>query len=126
VEQERGDDQLSVTDLVDHDAADDDPEAEAGEAGATDVTELRAGESEFRHPIRKDAAADYKADTRGQDGHEACQQQASGVWRDASRSCPDAVAHWFSSDLTRVHRQRSGRDVAEGLVKVGESLRAGR
>ena len=110
VEQERGDDQLAVADLVDHDAADDDAEAEAGEAGAADVAELRAGEAEFRGPIGEDAAADAEADARGENGHEACPQQALGVWRDCLPTLSGRCCSLFSSDLTRVHRQRQGRE----------------
>ena len=41
MEQERRDDQLAVADLVHDHAADDDAEAEAGEARAADGAELR-------------------------------------------------------------------------------------
>ena len=82
VEQERGDDQLAVADLVDDDAADDDAEAEAGETGAADGAELRAGEAEVGGPVGQDAAADGEADAGGENGQEAGPQQALGVRRD--------------------------------------------
>ena len=84
VEQERGDDQLAVADPVDDDAADDDAEAEAGETGAADGAELRAGEAEVSGPVGQDAAADAEADAGGQNGQEAGPEQALGVrprWR---------------------------------------------
>ena len=79
VEQERRDDQLAVADLVDDDAADDDAEAEAGETGAADGAELRAGEAEVSGPVGQDAAADAEADAGGENGQEAGPQQALGV-----------------------------------------------
>jgi hypothetical protein len=57
VEGKRGDDQLSIADLVDDDAADDDSEAEADEAHAADLSELRAGEAEVGAPVIENAAA---------------------------------------------------------------------
>ena len=83
VEHEGRDDQLAVADLVHDHAADDDAEAEAGEAGAADGAELRAGEAEFGGPVVEDAAADREADAGGENGHEAGPQQALGVRRDA-------------------------------------------
>ena len=82
MEQERGDDQLAVADLVDDDAADDDAETEAGEAGAADGAELRAGEAELGGPVGEDAAADAEADAGGENGQEAGPEQALGVWCD--------------------------------------------
>ncbi len=73
------DDQLAVADLVDDEAADDDAETEAGEAGAADGAELRAGEAELRGPRRQDAAANREADAGRENGQEACPQEALGV-----------------------------------------------
>jgi hypothetical protein len=56
-------------------AADDDSEAETGESGATDVTQLGSGETEIGRPIGQDATADTEADAGRQDRHEACKQQ---------------------------------------------------
>ena len=79
VEQERGDDQLAVADLVDDEAADDDAETEAGEPRAADGAELRAGETELCGPVGQDAAANGEADAGGENGQEACPEQALGV-----------------------------------------------
>ncbi len=79
MQQEGRDDQLAVADLVDDHAADDDAEAEAGETGAADGAELRAGEAELRGPVGQDAAADGEADARREDGHEAGPQEPLGV-----------------------------------------------
>ena len=83
MEQEGGDDQLAVADPVDDDAADDDAEAEAGEPGAADGAELRAGEAELGGPVGQDAAADGEADAGGENGQEAGPQQALGVRRNS-------------------------------------------
>ena len=71
MEQERRDDQLSVADLVDDYAADDDAEAETGEPGAADGTELRPRETEFGRPVSKNAAPDSKTNAGREDGQEA-------------------------------------------------------
>ena len=82
MEQERGDDQLAVADPVDDDAADDDAETEAGETGAADGAELRAGEPEVSGPVGQDAAANAEPDAGGQNGQEAGPEQAGGIRRD--------------------------------------------
>ena len=63
VEEEGREDQLAVADLVHHHAADDDAEAESGESGTADGSQLRAGETEVGRPVGKDAATDTEADT---------------------------------------------------------------
>ena len=75
----RGDDQLAVADLVHDHAADDDAEAEAGEARAADGAELGAGEAEFRRPVVEDAAANGEADAGGENGHEAGPEEPFGI-----------------------------------------------
>ncbi len=71
--------ELAVADLVDDHAADDDPEAEAGESGAGDLPHLRGGEAELLPPVVEDAAADREAHARREDRHEARPEQAVGV-----------------------------------------------
>ena len=83
VQHKRGDDQFAVADLVRDDAADDDAEAEAGEAGAADVAELRRREAELAAPVGENAAANGEADAGGKNGHETGQEQAFGVGRDS-------------------------------------------
>jgi len=73
---EEGDrDELAVADLVDDHAADDDAEAEAGEAGAADGAELGGGEAVFGRPGAEDAATEGEADAGGKDGHEASPEE---------------------------------------------------
>ena len=83
VEEEGSGDQFPVADLIHDDAADDDAEAEAGEARAADRSELCAGESEVSSPVRQDASADAEADAGGEDGEEACPEKPFGVRDDA-------------------------------------------
>ena len=58
-------DELAVTDLVDKETADDDAEAEAGEAGAVDLAVLRRAEAVLARPVGKNAAADGEAHAGG-------------------------------------------------------------
>ena len=76
MEQERRDDQLAVADLVGHHSADDDAEAEAGQAGAADRPQFGAGEAEIDSPICDDRAAYGEAHARSQNGHETGPQQS--------------------------------------------------
>ena len=76
---ERRDDQLAVADLVDDQAADDDAEAEPGEAGAADGAQLRAGKAEFSGPRRENGAADGEADAGRENGDETRPEQTLGV-----------------------------------------------
>ena len=92
MKQERGDDQLAVANLVHDDAADDDAETEAGEPGAPDRTELRAGEPEIGGPGGKDAAADAETDAGGENGEKPGPQKAHRVRRDRAGS-NSSVAH---------------------------------
>ena len=64
-------DELAVAELVHEHAADDDAEAEAGEAGAADRAELGAGEVVFGRPGAEDAATEGEADAGCEDSHEA-------------------------------------------------------
>ena len=74
---EEGDgDELAVADLVDDHAADDDTEAEAREASATDGTELGGVEAVFGRPSAEDAAAEGEADAGREDSHEAGPEEA--------------------------------------------------
>ena len=84
VEHEGRDDQLAVADLVHDHAADDDAEAEAGEPGAADGAELRAGEAESAAQLAKMPPRMREADAGGENGHEAGPQQAFGVRRNPS------------------------------------------
>src|SRR5438876_5683689 len=75
MQREGRDDQFAVSDLVADDPADDDAEAETREAGTVDEADLQRREAEFCLPDIEDAAADGKADARGQNRHESgCQQ----------------------------------------------------
>ena len=71
MQNEGGDDELAVADLVRHDTADDDAKAEACETGTPDGAELAGCESILMPPVSKDAATDGKADASGENGHEA-------------------------------------------------------
>src|SRR5262249_28065730 len=71
VERKGDDDQFAVANLVSDDAANDDAETEAGEAGPADVAQFGGGKSEFSSPVVEDAAANREAHAGGQDGHEA-------------------------------------------------------
>lgn len=71
VTQEREGDELTVADLVDDHAADDDAEAEARETGAADRAKLRGGEAVFGRPGAEDTATEGEADASGKDSHEA-------------------------------------------------------
>ena len=82
MEQERGDDQLAVADPIHDDAADDDAETEAGEPGAADGAELRAGESELGGPVGEDAASNAEPDAGGKNGQEPGPEQAGGIRSD--------------------------------------------
>ena len=74
---EEGDgEELTVADLVDVHAADDDTEAEAREAGAADGTELGGGEAVFGRPGAEDAATEGEADAGREDSHEAGPEEA--------------------------------------------------
>jgi hypothetical protein len=79
VEEEGRKDQLAVANLVHHHAANDDSEAEPGEPGAANGTELRAGEAEISSPVGKNASSDAKADTGGKDGGESSPEEPARV-----------------------------------------------
>jgi hypothetical protein len=68
---EGGEDELAVAELVDEHAADHDAEAEAGEAGSSDRTELRARESEVGGPRPEDPSSDSESDSGCEDGGES-------------------------------------------------------
>lgn len=72
-------DELAVTDLVHNEATKDDAKAEAREASAADGSELGTGETVFLAPVVKDTSADGEADAGGQDGHEACPEEAHSI-----------------------------------------------
>lgn len=70
MQEERGANEFAITNLVGNDAADNDAEAETGQARAADLAELRAGEAVFGAPVSKDTAANGEADAGGKNGHE--------------------------------------------------------
>ena len=72
-------DEFAVADFVDDEAAEDDAEAEAGEACAANGAELSAGEAVFFGPVVKDASADGEADAGCEDGHETRPEEAASV-----------------------------------------------
>ncbi len=65
--------ELAVTDLVDHDAPDDDAEAKSREAGTIDQAKFGLRKLEIGSPVIKDTTTDSKADACGQDRQEATQ-----------------------------------------------------
>ena len=79
VEEERGDHELAVSHLVHDDTADNNSEAEAGEAGAADIPELSAGEAEVSTPVGEDAPADTEADACRQDSQKSRPEQAHAI-----------------------------------------------
>ena len=83
VRREGQDHEFAVADLVGDHAADDDTEAETGEARATDGAELRGREAELFAPIVEDTAANGETDARGENGREAGPEQALSVGRNA-------------------------------------------
>src|SRR5262249_49884214 len=81
VEQEGGDNQLPVADLVADDASDNDAEAKPGEPRPGDGPQLEGREPEFSAPVGQDGAADGEPDPGGENGQDPRPQQALGVWR---------------------------------------------
>ena len=74
---EEGDgDELTVANLVDDHAADDDAEAEAREASTADGAELGTREAVFGRPSAEDAATEGEADAGREDSHEAGPEEA--------------------------------------------------
>ena len=71
--------QLAIADLVDHDPADDDPEAEARETRTPDGSQLETCEAVFTAPVIKDSASNREAYARGQDRHESRPKKAGSV-----------------------------------------------
>ena len=55
------------------------PKQKPGQSGAADITQLLSSESKFSSPIRQDAPAYRKTDSRGQDRHETGPQQPPRV-----------------------------------------------
>ena len=108
VQQECGDDQFAVANLVADDAAEDDAEAEAGQPRATNHTKLGTGEAEFFAPVVKDTAADGKADTGGENRHEAGPQEAFGVGRDGLVRGRLVFAHSFAGLMFRYGNRLKG------------------
>jgi hypothetical protein len=82
VEQEGGDHQLAVADLVGEQARHDDDHAEAGEAAPGDRAKFGHGEPELLGPLTQDAAADGESDAGGENGHEAGPEEPLGVGGD--------------------------------------------
>src|ERR1044071_2871248 len=93
MQRESRDYQFSITHLIAHDPADNDTEAKAGKSRAVDITKLLAGEPEVRTPIGQNAATNAKTDTRRQNRHKSCKQQALSVRSDC-----------FIADLNVAHR----------------------
>ena len=73
--------QRAITDLVGQQRADEDDDAEAGEAATGDAAELGLGESIVGGPIAEDAGADRETDAGREDGEEAGPQQPLLVMR---------------------------------------------
>jgi hypothetical protein len=63
--------QFAVADFIDDQAAEDDAEAESGETGTANGSELSPSEAVLAGPVVKDASANREADPGCEDGHEA-------------------------------------------------------
>src|ERR1041385_3673194 len=105
MQREGHDDQFAVADLVGDDPADDDAEAEPGEAGAVNQPGFQSGEIKVLHPIAEDAAADGCTDTGGQDGHKPGDEEPFGVRCDpvcVSITHSFVWSIWFWSEMKRI------------------------
>ncbi len=78
----RRDHDLTVANLVDHDATEDDSKTKPRESRSTDRAKLGRGEAEFLAPVVKDTAANGKTDAGGEDGGEAGPEEPSGIGGD--------------------------------------------
>jgi hypothetical protein len=68
---EGGNDQLAVADFINEYPTEHDAEAETGEACSTDRTKLGAGEIELGSPGAKEASANAKSDSGGENSSES-------------------------------------------------------
>src|SRR5438552_14072875 len=91
---EGGYDQFPVTNLVRDNAADDYSEAKPRKTRSVDESVFQGCEPELGSPNIQQAAADGKADTRCEDGHESGEQQPLCIWGD-SYVTDFCVAHIF-------------------------------
>ncbi len=73
--------EFAVAEFVNNHPPEDDAEAETGEAGSPDFTELGCTEAEFLGPEGEDASAESEAHAGGEDGHETCPEKAVRVRR---------------------------------------------
>lgn len=71
MEKESRENKFSVSDFIDDNAANDDSEAESGEAGAADGSQLHAGEVELLCPVCEDASTDAETNSGGENGGES-------------------------------------------------------
>ncbi len=121
VQRERGDDQLAVADLVAHDAADDDTEAEARETRTGKGAELPGREAILRAPVVENPAADGDTDAGGEDRHEAGPQQTFRVRN--NRFVADlGVAHRGAQVLRTERRMRTSSSFAQASAKAGSLM----
>ena len=68
---ERNDHELTVANLVDNDASDNDTETETSEPGTIDESDLKCGKVERPEPFREKAAPNRQADTGSEDRQKA-------------------------------------------------------
>src|SRR5688572_33113296 len=80
---ERQDHQFSVTNLVRDQGAEQNDNAEPGQAAARNLPEITLGEPELGSPVSKNTTANRESDSCGEDGHKARPQQPLGIGGDS-------------------------------------------